>query len=117
MATTDAKAGFRLPWSSDRSSTDEMDSEQLATADAAVKAGRRLTPTVQDAEGPTSGRAQDRHRAKPRDFQGLCKRLMGLEPTTFCMAISCSSPDTRCLSGFAIWWMPSDCIRLPGFGQ
>jgi hypothetical protein len=33
MATTDARAGFRLPWSSDRSSTDGSDDEQLATAD------------------------------------------------------------------------------------
>jgi hypothetical protein len=52
MATTDAKAGFRLPWSSDRSSTDEMDSEQLATADAAAE------PTAEPkaAEGwPTDG--------------------------------------------------------------
>ena len=26
---------------------------------------------------------------KPRDLQGFFKRLMGLEPTTFCMAIVC----------------------------
>jgi hypothetical protein len=37
MATTDAKAGFRLPWSSDRSSTDASESEQLETADATAQ--------------------------------------------------------------------------------
>ena len=51
MATTDAKAGFRLPWSSDRSSTDASESEQLETADATAQ------PTEQAAIGgwPTSG--------------------------------------------------------------
>jgi hypothetical protein len=30
--------------------------------------------------------------AKPGNLQGFSKRLMGLEPTTFCMAISSSTP-------------------------
>jgi hypothetical protein len=34
MATTDAKAGFRLPWSSDRSSTDSPDTEHLENVEA-----------------------------------------------------------------------------------
>jgi len=42
MATTDARAGFRLPWSSDRSSTDESD--QLETAEATAE------PTTEPAE-------------------------------------------------------------------
>jgi len=37
MATTDAKAGFRLPWSSDRSSTDAANSDQSETADATAE--------------------------------------------------------------------------------
>ena len=37
MATTDAKAGFRLPWSSDRSSTDAANSDQPETADATAQ--------------------------------------------------------------------------------
>ena len=32
---------------------------------------------------------------KPRDLQGFFKRLMGLEPTTFCMASSGEIPDLR----------------------
>jgi len=36
MATTDARAGFRLPWSSDRTSNDEND--QLETAEATAEA-------------------------------------------------------------------------------
>jgi hypothetical protein len=36
MATTDARAGFRLPWSSDRTSSDESD--QLETAEATAEA-------------------------------------------------------------------------------
>jgi hypothetical protein len=37
MATTDAKAGFRLPWSSDRSSTDAANSDEPETADATAQ--------------------------------------------------------------------------------
>jgi hypothetical protein len=37
MATTDARAGFRLPWSSDRSSTDASDSNQPETAQATAQ--------------------------------------------------------------------------------
>jgi hypothetical protein len=48
MATTDARAGFRLPWSSDRSSTDET--EQLETAEATAE------PTTEPAErAPSDG--------------------------------------------------------------
>jgi hypothetical protein len=51
MATTDAKAGFRLPWSTDRSSTDAPDSEQLETAEVTAQ------PTEQAATDgwPTNG--------------------------------------------------------------
>jgi hypothetical protein len=37
MATTDAKAGFRLPWSSDRSATDETDNENQQNAEATAE--------------------------------------------------------------------------------
>jgi hypothetical protein len=37
--------------------------------------------------GPTPASASKSQTKKPRDLQGFSKRLMGLEPTTFCMAI------------------------------
>jgi hypothetical protein len=59
MATTDAKAGFRLPWSSDRSSTDATDSDHLETADATAQPIEHATT-----DGwPTSGTA-------PQDVTG-----------------------------------------------
>jgi len=59
MATTDAKAGFRLPWSSDRSSTDAANTDELETADATAQ------PTEHAATDgwPTNGTA-------PQDVTG-----------------------------------------------
>jgi hypothetical protein len=54
MATTDAKAGFRLPWSSDRSSTDSADTEQLENAEAI---GQPTDPAASTG-WPTSGTAR-----------------------------------------------------------
>jgi len=55
MATTDARAGFRLPWSSDRSSTD--DAEQLETADATAEAptGTPAEPSSDPADRAATG--------------------------------------------------------------
>jgi hypothetical protein len=71
MATTDAKAGFRLPWSSDRSSTDASETEHLQTADATAQ------PTEQTAvDGwPTNGTA-------PRDMAGTTESPEAAEGTT-----------------------------------
>jgi len=57
MATTDARAGFRLPWSSDRSATDSPDSEQLATADALAEATAQPTEQAATDGWPTNGSA------------------------------------------------------------
>jgi hypothetical protein len=62
MATTDAKAGFRLPWSSDRSATDDTDNQTTQNAEAttaateAPEATADTEPTVADV-APTSGAA------------------------------------------------------------
>jgi hypothetical protein len=55
MATTDAKAGFRLPWSSDRSSTDSADTEQLENAEAIAQS----TDPAASTGWPTSSTARD----------------------------------------------------------
>ena len=57
MATTDARAGFRLPWSSDRSATESADSEQLATADALAEATAQPTEQAATDGWPTNGSA------------------------------------------------------------
>jgi hypothetical protein len=59
MATTDAKAGFRLPWSSDRSSTDAANSDELETADATAQPIEQASNTG----WPTTGTA-------PQDVTG-----------------------------------------------
>jgi hypothetical protein len=51
MATTDAKAGFRLPWSSDRSSTDSPDTEQIENAESIAQPTERAA----DTGWPTNG--------------------------------------------------------------
>jgi hypothetical protein len=40
--------------------------------------------------------------AKVADLQVLLKRLMGLEPTTFCMAIVCEFRINACFCGFPL---------------
>jgi hypothetical protein len=42
------------------------------------------------------------------DLQGLAKRLMGLEPTTFGMASSGEIADSRCLCGSGAWGIAVD---------
>jgi hypothetical protein len=71
MATTDAKAGFRLPWSSDRPSTDAPDSEQLETAEVTAQ------PTEQAATGgwPTNGHV-------PQDVTGQTESPEATDETT-----------------------------------
>jgi hypothetical protein len=39
---------------------------------------------------------------------------MGLERTSFCMAIGSQGPISSVYAGFSAERMPSDCIRLPG---
>jgi hypothetical protein len=46
MATTDAKAGFRLPWSSDRTTTDETDNADPQNAEATTEANEAATADV-----------------------------------------------------------------------
>jgi hypothetical protein len=56
MATTDAKAGFRLPWSSDRSATDDTDNANQQNSEATAEA---TEPAVGD--GWTSNEAASQH--------------------------------------------------------
>jgi hypothetical protein len=56
MATTDAKAGFRLPWSSDRSATDETDNANQQNSEATAEA---TEPAVGD--GWPSNEAASQH--------------------------------------------------------
>ena len=70
MATTDAKAGFRLPWSSDRSSTDATETEETPTADATA-----LPVEQADSAGwPTNG-------AIPHDATATTDAPEATEPT------------------------------------
>jgi hypothetical protein len=54
-----------------------------------IFAGREVLGLKQDPIGETlarTGEHPSRSTAKPGDLRGFWKRLMGLEPTTFCMA-------------------------------
>ena len=55
MATTDARAGFRLPWSSDRSSTDEGEQVETAEATADATADAAAEPTTETTDHAATG--------------------------------------------------------------
>jgi hypothetical protein len=62
MATTDAKAGFRLPWSSDRTTTDETDNADPQNAEATTQADEAtvadVAPSPEAAAEPVAERDQ-----------------------------------------------------------
>jgi hypothetical protein len=62
MATTDAKAGFRLPWSSDRSGTEETDNVNTQNAEATTESSEPAVadgwPSTEDVSPPVTERDQ-----------------------------------------------------------
>jgi len=52
MAQTDARAGFRLPWSSERSN-EQADTDQVANAASDVAGGWPETDTAPTTDQPT----------------------------------------------------------------
>ncbi len=54
MATTDARAGFRLPWSSDRSATDAADGERTEYAETATESPTETTDQAGTATWPST---------------------------------------------------------------
>ena len=62
MATTDAKSGFRLPWSADRNESDpgvDGTEGEPASGDPAQAASQHETPTMTDTAPPTTETARD----------------------------------------------------------
>lgn len=63
MATTDAKSGFRLPWSADRNESDTQVDGTVgdpASGDPAQAASQHETPTMTDTAPPTTETGTDR---------------------------------------------------------
>ena len=66
MATTDAKAGFRLPWSSDRSATDETDNENQQNAEATAEPTAEPTDHA-TVDGWPTAEAETQHVTEPTE--------------------------------------------------
>jgi hypothetical protein len=66
MATTDAKAGFRLPWSSDRSATDETDNENQQNAEATAEPTAEPTDQA-TVDGWPTAEAPTQHFTEPTE--------------------------------------------------
>ena len=66
MATTDAKAGFRLPWSSDRSAADETDNENQQNAEATAEPTTESTDQA-TVDGWPTAEAQTQHVTEPTE--------------------------------------------------
>jgi hypothetical protein len=58
MASTDAKSGFRLPWSTDRNEDEDTSAESQAVDPAQRQNVQGETSTTTDATTPTAGRAE-----------------------------------------------------------
>jgi hypothetical protein len=76
MATTDAKAGFRLPWSSDRSATDETDNENQQNAEATAEPTAEPTDQA-TVDGWPTAEAETQHVTEPTEATEASQAAQG----------------------------------------